>query len=142
MRGRRGRRGMTAVAALAAACTALAGCQLALPPKPGPTATRAGNPATVRLADAPALLVQCAISHAGLRPGSQDWLQGQRVRISATNALNFETWFDAHQTHYLAFGATWARKGGQWVPTHTALSDPLAERTSMYGWALWAAANH
>jgi hypothetical protein len=145
-------------AALAAAGLVLAGCALDLPPKakPRPTATRSGDPSTVRLADAPALLVQCAISQAGLRPGSQDWLQGLRVRITTTNALNFESWFrshdtpgpypqtfviDGHQTHYLAFGATWMHKNGRWVPAHTALNDPAAQRTSIYAWSLWAAAN-
>ena len=145
-------------AALAAAGLALAGCSLDLPPKakPRPTETRSGDPSTVRLADAPALLVQCAINQAGLQPGSQDWLQGRSVRINATNALDFASWFhshdtpgpypqmfviDGHQTHYLAFGATWLHRGGRWVPAHTALNDPAAQRTSIYAWSLWAAAN-
>jgi hypothetical protein len=144
-------------AALAAAGLALAGCSFDLPPKatPRPTASRAANPASLRLADAPALLVQCAIRQAGLRPGSQDWLTGLDVRINATNAVDFDTWFrshdtpgpyqqtfviDGHPTHYLAFGATWQHKGGQWVPAHAALEDPQAQRTSIYAWALWAAA--
>jgi hypothetical protein len=147
-----------AAAALVAAGLALAGCSLDLPPKatPRPAATRAGNPATIRLADAPALLVQCAIDQAGLRPGSQGWLQGQNVRINTTDALNFRSWFtyhdtpgpyqqtftiDGHQTHYLAFGATWVHKNGQWVPAHTALNDPAAQRTSIYAWSLWTAAH-
>ena len=153
-------RGLRAAAVLAAAGLALAGCTLDLPPKakPRPTMqpTRPGNPATIRLADAPALVVQCAISQAGLRPGSQDWLQGSNVRITATNALDFEGWFhshdtpgpypqtfviDGHPTHYLAFGATWLHKNGQWVPAHTALNDPAAQRTSIYAWSLWAAAH-
>jgi hypothetical protein len=146
-----------AVAALAAAGLALAGCTFDLPPKPTPRApaTRAGNPAAIRLADAPALLVQCAIRNAGLRPAGQDWLQGLSVHINSTNASDFDTWFrshdtpgpypqtfiiDGHRTHYLAFGATWLHKGGEWVPAHTALNDPLAQRTSIYAWSLWAAA--
>jgi hypothetical protein len=147
-----------AVAALTAVGLALAGCTLDLPPKatPRPKVSPVADPAPVRLADAPALIVQCAIRRAGLRPGSQDWLQGLNVRINATDALNFQTWFtshdtpgpyrqtfviDGHRTHYLAFGATWVRKSGQWVPTHTALNDPLARRTSIYAWSLWAAEN-
>jgi hypothetical protein len=145
---------MQAVAALTAGGLALAGCSFDLPPKPTPHPTRAANPQAIRLADAPALLVQCAIRTAGLRPGSQDWLQGLSVHINSTNATDFDTWFrshdtpgpyqqtfviDGHRTHYLAFGATWLRKGGQWVPTHTALNDPLAQRTSIYAWSLWAA---
>ena len=155
----RGRPGVTvrAAAAVVAAGLALAGCSLDLPPKPTPrpTATHAGNPAVIRLADAPALLVQCAIHQAGLRPGSQAWLHGLSVRITPTNAGSFETWFhshdtpgpypqtfviDGHQTHYLAFGATWLDKSGQWVPVHTARDDPQAQRTSIYAWSLWAAA--
>jgi len=142
-----------AVGALAAACLALAGCSLDLPPKSRPA--HAGNPAAIRLADAPALLVQCAIRQAGLRPGGQNWLNGLNVRITPTNAVGFATWFhahdtpgpyaqtfviDGHQTHYLAFGASWLHKGGQWVPEHTARNDPRAQRTSIYAWSLWAAA--
>ena len=145
-----------AVAALTAACLALAGCSFDLPPKPKPTpAPHAGDPATIRLADAPALLVQCAIRQAGLRPGSQNWLNGGNVRITTTNAADFQGWFrthdapgpyaqtfviDGHRTHYLAFGATWLHQGGRWVPAHTARNDPQAQRTSIYAWSLWAAA--
>jgi hypothetical protein len=147
-----------AAAGLTGACLTLAGCQFAVvPPKPRPThADVVHDPPAVRLTDAPALVVQCAIWRAGLRPGSQDWLHGQRVYIDETNALNFSSWYkahetpgpyratfiiDGHRTHYLAFGATWVNKGGQWVPTHTALNDPLAQRTSIYYWAIWAATN-
>ena len=77
------------------------------------------------------------------------------MRITPTNAADFETWFhshdtpgpypqmfviDGHQTHYLAFGATWVRRGGLWVPAHTARNSPQAERTSLYAWSVWAAA--
>jgi hypothetical protein len=163
----RGRRGATARAAtalaarsaagLAAASLVLAGCSLDLPPKPKPTpsAARAGELPSVRLADAPALLVQCAIRQAGLRPGNQSWMQGLNVRISTATADSFTAWFrshdapgpypqtfviDGHRTHYLAFGATWLHKNGQWVPAHTARDDPQAQRTSIYAWSLWAAA--
>jgi hypothetical protein len=153
----RGRRGAItrAVAAVAAASLALAGCTFDLPPKPKPKPTpRPGNPAVIRLADAPALLVQCAIRQADLRPGKQAWLTGLNMRITAANAGSFETWFhshdtpgpypqtfviDGHRTHYLAFGATWVHKNGQWVPAYTAPSDPRAERTSIYAWSVWAA---
>jgi hypothetical protein len=146
-----------AAAGLALAGLALAGCSLDLPPKakPTPAAARAGELPSVRLADAPALLVQCAIRQAGLRPGNQSWLQGQNVHISTQTADSFIAWFrshdtpgpyaqtfviDGHQTHYLAFGATWLHKNGQWVPAHTALDDPQARRTSIYAWSVWAAA--
>ncbi len=159
MRGRHcgTRRGPAAVAALAVASVALAGCGgFALPPKKKPHPTFASDPAAVRVADAPALLVQCAIRTAGLRPGGQSWLNGRTVHIDSTDAIDFQNWFrthdapgpypqtfviNGHLTHYLAFGANWVRKGGVWVPTHTARNSPQAQRTSLYAWALWAAAN-
>ena len=61
------RRGPAPLAALAVACVtlasvAVAGCSgFAMPPKKKPHPTYASNPAAVRIADAPALLVQCAI---------------------------------------------------------------------------------
>jgi hypothetical protein len=163
MRGRHGgiRRGRAAVAALAVvgatlASAAVAGCSgFAMPPKKKPHPTYASNPAAVRVADAPALLVQCAIRTAGLRPGSQSWLNGLTVHIDSTNVIDFTNWFhthdapgpypqtfviDGHRTHYLAFGAQWVRKGAMWVPAHTARNSPQAERTSLYAWSLWAAA--
>jgi hypothetical protein len=159
MRGRHpGRRlgpAAVAVAAVAVASVVLAGCGFNVPPKTKPHPTHPANPAAVRLADAPALLVQCAIRTAGLRPGGQSWLQGLTVHITNANAVDFQNWFrthDApgpypqtfviggHRTHYLAFGATWVHKGSLWVPAHTARNDPVAERTSLYAWSLWAAA--
>jgi hypothetical protein len=148
--------GARAVATAAAGLLA-AGCEFAVvPPKAHPTPPRAANPAAVRLADAPPLLVQCAINRAGLRPGDQDWLDGNSVRIGPSDATDFETWWrghftpgpypqtfviDGHRTHYLAFGATWVERGGAWVPTHAARSDPRAERTSLYAYAVWTAAH-
>jgi hypothetical protein len=159
MRGRHpGRRlgpAAVAVAAVAVASVVLAGCGFNVPPKTKPHPTHPANPAAVRLADAPALLVQCAIRTAGLRPDGQSWLQGRSVHITNTNAVDFQNWFrthdapgpypqtfviDGHRTHYLAFGATWVRKDSLWVPAHTARNDPVAQRTSLYAWSLWAAA--
>src|SRR5215469_11070107 len=146
-------RGPARVAALVVACVTLAGVTLAgcsgfaLPPKKKPHPTFASNPAAVRVADAPALLVQCAIRTAGLRPGGQSWLSGLSVHIDHKNRIDFQNWFrthhapgpypetfviDGHRTHYLAFGATWVRKGSLWVPAHTARNDPVAQRTSLY----------
>jgi hypothetical protein len=144
-----------AAAVVGVAAVALTGCAFNMPPKTKPHPTHAANPAAVRLADAPALLVQCAIRSAGLQPGSQSWLQGSSVHITTTNAADFQGWFrthdapgpyaqtfviDGHRTHYLAFGATWVRKGGLWVPTHTARNDPVAQHTSLCAWSVWAAA--
>ena len=150
-------RGLAAVAALTAASVVLAGCSgFAVPPKKKPHPTFASDPAAVRIADAPALLVQCAIRTAGLRPGGQSWLSGLNVHIDSTNAIDFQNWFrthdapgpypqtfvvDGHRTHYLAFGANWVRRGSTWVPTHTARNSPQAQRASLYAWSLWAAAN-
>jgi hypothetical protein len=150
-----------AVAAVIAGIT-LAGCHFAVvPPKatksPGVASTPAGDSSVQRLADAPALLVQCAIDRAGLRPAAgQDWLHDGQVAITSSNAADFSAWWrvhdtpgpypetfviDGHRTHYLAFGATWVKKNGQWVPQHTARTDPVAEQESLYGWATWSALN-
>jgi hypothetical protein len=173
------RAGRTIAAAIGA--IALAGCHFAVvPPKttasPKPTAssgaagsagaTTSPSAASVpaadapmqRLADAPALLVQCAIDRAGLRPAAgQDWIAGGKVSINTTNAADFNEWWrahdtpgpypetfviDGHRTHYLSFGATWITKDGQWVPQHTGHTDPVAESESLYGWATWAALNN
>jgi hypothetical protein len=142
---------------------ALAGCHFAVvPPKAtsstrstaAPTAAAAAAPMQ-RLADAPALLVQCAIDLAGLRPAAgQDWISNGKVSIDTTNAADFSTWWrahdtpgpypetfviDGHRTHYLSFGATWMTKNGQWVPQHSARTDPVAEQESLFGWTTWAA---
>ncbi len=102
---------------------ALAGCHFAVvPPKatgsPRAPSTPAGNASAQRLADAPALLVQCAIDRAGLRPAAgQNWLHDGKVSITSTNAADFDSWWrghdtpgpytetfviDGHRTHYLA----------------------------------------
>lgn len=146
-----------AAATAAAAGLLLAGCEFAVvPPKAHPKPARTANAEAVRLADAPPLLVQCAIDRAGLRPGKYGWLDGTSVRIGAGNATGFDTWWrghftpgpypqtfdiDGHHTHYLAFGATWVKRDGAWVPTHAARSDPQTERTSLYAYAVWTAAH-
>jgi hypothetical protein len=145
----------------------LAGCHFAVvPPKATSSPHPAGSPSAPaapaadapiqRLADAPALLVQCAINRAGLRPAGQDWLNDGKVSINTTDAVNFNTWWvghdtpgpytetfviDGHHTHYLSFGATWIQQGDQWVPQHAARTDPLTEHYSIYFWAHWAAQN-
>jgi hypothetical protein len=146
----------------------LAGCHFAVvPPKATSSPHTTGSPSAPaapvaeapmqRLADAPALLVQCAIDQVGLRPAAgQDWLTDGKVSITTTDATNFNTWWaghdtpgpytetfviDGHRTHYLSFGATWVLKNGQWMPEHAARTDPLTERYSIYAWANWAAQN-
>ncbi len=154
-----------AVAAVIGGIT-LAGCHFAVvPPKatsspgasgsPRAASVPAANAPVQRLADAPALLVQCAIDRAGLRPAAgQDWVHNGKVSITATDAADFSAWWrahdspgpypetfviDGHRTHYLSFGATWVTKDGQWVPQHAARADPVAEQESLYGWTTWAA---
>lgn len=150
-----------ATAAAVAAALALGGCQFSRPPasatssatnRPKPVL----NPAAERLADAPALLIQCVVDRGVLTPAGSDWFSGGRVRISSSNAQDFAAWWhayftpgpykqtftiDGHKTHYLAFGARWTLKNGAWVPLHRAVGDPAAQRTSLYAWSLWTA-NH
>ncbi len=72
-----------AVAAITAGAL-LAGCQFAVvPPKKHAAASPTGslrNPYGYRLADAPALLTQCAVDTVGLRPGTGlDWFSHGQV---------------------------------------------------------------
>ena len=130
-------RGGQAVAA-ATAGALLAGCAFAVvPPKKhaaaSPTASLR-DPYGYRLADAPALLTQCAVDTAGLRPGTGlDWFSNGQVTVNTTNADNFASWWSTHKgpgpypqifviggrrTHYLEFGPTWVKSGSLWVPAH------------------------
>jgi hypothetical protein len=162
VRGGRAARRVAAVAAGAIAAGAtLAGCHFAVvPPKQhagaSPTASLR-NPYGYRLADAPALLTQCAVNTAGLRPGSGlDWFTNGRVTVNTTNADNFSSWWtthnkpgpypqtfviDGHRTHYLEFGTTWVKSGSLWVPTHVGDTNPQALRYSLANWTSWAALN-
>ena len=116
----------------------LAGCHFAVvPPKNHAASATASlrDPYGYRLADAPALLTQCAVDTAGLRPGpGLDWFSDGKVTINTTNADNFSSWWRAHdkpgpypqtfviggrRTHYLEFGTPWVKRGSLWVPAHT-----------------------
>lgn len=161
----RGGRAGGPVAAVAAGAVAagamLAGCHFAVvPPKhtagASPTASLR-NPYGYRLADAPALLTQCAVDTAGLRPGTGlDWFVNGKVTVNTTNADNFSSWWvthnkpgpypqtfviDGHRTHYLEFGTTWVKSGSLWVPTHVGDRNPQALRYSLAAWTSWAALN-
>jgi|SRR5580693_3460609 hypothetical protein len=152
------------LAAAIAAGAMLAGCHFAVvPPKKGaasarPTASASlRDPYGYRLADAPALLTQCAVNTAGLRPGSGlDWFSHDRVTVDATSADNFSSWWrahdkpgpypqtfviDGHRTHYLEFGNTWVKSGSLWVPAHVGNANPLALRYSLAAWTAWTALN-
>jgi hypothetical protein len=145
-----------AVAAIVAGAI-LTGCHFAVvPPKsPASASPSMRDPYAARLADAPALLTQCAVDQAGLRPGpGQDWFSNGKVSINTTNADNFTAWWGAdnkpgpyrqtfhiagHQTHYLVFGTAWVDRGGLWVPTYAANRSAL--QYSLAAWANWAAVN-
>jgi hypothetical protein len=153
-------RGGRGAAALVAGAM-LAGCAFAVvPPKKhaaaSPSATLR-DPFGYRLADAPALLTQCAVDTAGLRPGpGLDWFSHGKVTVSTTNADDFNSWWvthdkpgpypqtftiDGHRTQYLEFGTTWVKRGSLWVPAHVGNSNPLALDYSLAAWAHWTAYN-
>jgi hypothetical protein len=149
------------VAATLAVAALLAGCQFAVvPPKKHAAATASPamrDPYPARLADAPALLVQCLVTGSGLRPGTGlDWLRGRQVSIDSANATDFSTWWHAHdrpgpypqtvviaghRTHYLEFGTPWVRQGALWVPANTGNTNPRALQYSLIAWANWTAVN-
>ena len=152
-------RGGQAVAATAAAAL-LAGCQFAVvPPKKHAAASPAAsfsNPYGYRLADAPALLTQCAVDTAGLQPGAGlDWFSRGQVTVNTTNAQNFTSWWDTHnkpgpypqtfvidghRTHYLEFGTPWVKRGSLWVPARAA-DQTLDRDYSLAAWTAWTALN-
>jgi hypothetical protein len=151
------------VAAAITAGAMLAGCAFAVvPPKKhaaasaSPTASPR-DPYGYREADAPALLTQCAVDTAGLRPGpGLNWFSHGRVTVNTTNADNFSSWWqahdkpgpysqtfviDGHRTHYLEFGTTWMKSGSLWVPAHLGDKNPLALDYSLVAWTAWTAVN-
>ncbi len=151
------------VAAAITAGTMLAGCAFAVvPPKKhaaasaSPTASLR-DPYGYREADAPALLTQCAVDTAGLRPGpGLNWFSHGQVTVNTTNADNFSSWcqahdkpgpysqtfvIDGHRTHYLEFGTTWMKSGSLWVPAHVGGKNPLALDYSLVAWTAWTAVN-
>jgi hypothetical protein len=150
-----------AVAGITAGALLAAGCQFAVvPPKKhaaaSPTASLR-DPFGYRLADAPALLTQCAVDTAGLRPGTGlDWFSHGQVTVNTTNADNFSSWWaahnkpgpypqtfviDGHRTHYLEFGTTWVKSGSLWIPAHVGNQNPQAMDYSLTAWTAWTALN-
>ena len=149
-------RGGRAAAAIAAGAM-LAGCHFAVVPPKNRTASATASlrdPYGYRLADAPALLTQCAVDTAGLRPGTGlDWFSDGKVTVNTTNADNFSSWWRTHnkpgpypqtfviggrRTHYLEFGTPWVKRGSLWVPAHT---GSTALDYSLTAWANWTAVN-
>jgi hypothetical protein len=148
------------VVAAVTAGALLAGCQFAVvPPKKHAAASPAAslrNPYGYRLADAPALLTQCAVDTAHLQPGTGlNWFSHGQVTVNTTNADNFTSWWgthnkpgpypqtfviDGHQTHYLEFGTRWVKSGRLWVPTRAG-DQTLAMDYSLAAWTAWTALN-
>jgi hypothetical protein len=91
------RRGTWAVIGLLLAC-AVTACS-AKTPTPTPTSTQA---AQFRLADAPALLVQCMLDQGTLGrsdsifTGPPAWLRGGNIVITPATAAKFDTWYQAN----------------------------------------------
>ena len=135
------------VAAAITAGTMLAGCAFAVvPPKKhaaasaSPTASLR-DPYGYREADAPALLTQCAVDTAGLRPGpGLNWFSHGRVTVNTTNADNFSSCGGARQAGALLPDVRHRRapdalpgvrhhldeNGSLWVPAHLGDKNPLA----------------
>lgn len=91
------RRSTWVLTGLLLAC-AVAACSSARP-IPTPTSTQA---AQFRLADAPALLVQCMLNQGTLGrsdsifAGPPAWLHGGSIVITPATAANFNTWYQAN----------------------------------------------
>ena len=83
---------------LACAVTA---CSSGLPPVPSPTSSQAPQS---RLADAPALLVQCMLNQGTLArsdsifSGQSAWLRGGNIVITAATVTKFGTWYQVNGT--------------------------------------------
>jgi hypothetical protein len=144
-----------------AAVVILAGCHFAVVPPKHPAGARASasptmaDPYGARAADAPALLVQCAVDQVGLHPGTGlDWFSNGQVSINTTDASNFTSWWTGHsrpgpypqtftiaghRTHYLEFGTSWKKQGTLWVPVST--GNTTAGQYSLIAWANWTAVN-
>ncbi len=117
----------------------LAGCHFAVVPPKNHAASatpRSCQPVRrTRLADAPALLAQCAVDTAGLRPGpGLDWFSDGQVTIAPPTQTTSPAGGHAHdkpgpypqtfviaghRTHYLEFGTPWVKRGSLWVPANT-----------------------
>lgn len=103
-------RPLPAVLALTAlAAAAVTACSS--PSQPGPAATPAGSDtAALRSADAPALIVDCALRRGLLKPPAglvtpshgQPWLQGRSVVITTANAPYFSEWYTGNDATVVA----------------------------------------
>ena len=82
---------------LACAVTA---CSSGPPPIPSPTSSQAPQ---FRLADAPALLVQCMLNRGTLArsdsifSGQSAWLHGGNIIITTATVTKFSTWYQANR---------------------------------------------
>ncbi|HEY1823580.1 MAG TPA: hypothetical protein VGG83_26935 [Trebonia sp.] len=88
------------IAGLAAGCSSSTPSSSSSPP---PSSTGSGTaPATSRLGDAAALIIQCALTKGLMKPptglvtpaGETPWLKGTKVEITAANAPTFSGWYN------------------------------------------------
>jgi hypothetical protein len=125
-----------AVALAAALVGAAAGCSssssspvssASSPDSPSSSATSSSTSSSARLAQAPALIVQCALTKGLLKPptglltpsGEKPWLQGKKVVITSTNGAAFSSWYGANNAITIA-----GQPIDQWVES-TASSGQL-----------------
>jgi hypothetical protein len=98
VKARLGRRGTGVMTGLLLAC-AVTACSSATP-IPTPTSTQASQ---FRLADAPALLVQCMLNQGTLGrsdsifAGPPTWLHGGDIVITPATAAKFNTWYQTNE---------------------------------------------
>jgi hypothetical protein len=75
-------------------------CSSGPPPVPSPTSSQAPQ---LRLADAPALLVQCMLNQGTLArsdsivSGQSAWLHGGNIIITTATVTKFSTWYQANR---------------------------------------------
>jgi hypothetical protein len=106
----------------------LAGCTGSSKPAPTPSPTGSAG-FGLRLGDAPALLVQCALSSGALKPQpGQAWNSDRTVLPlsasgSASRAADLSSWWDAHSGTVIDGKALsdWQ----QWAAQHDALPVPV-----------------
>jgi len=93
------------------------------------TSAGGGQADALRLADAPALLVQCLLDRGTMKPsdaafaGQSTWLHGANIILNSTSASQFTAWFGGHDGSTVA-GQTlvyWT----QWAAAHDQLPAPV-----------------
>src|ERR1700744_6106738 len=104
----------TLIVGLAAGCSSSSTSSNSAPP-PSPSGT---VPATSRLGDAAALIIQCALTQGLMKPptglatpaGETPWLKGTKVEITEANAPTFSGWYNGVAGTKIA-----GEEVGEWV---------------------------